>query len=213
MQIYIALYNVMRYYCCMDKIVALYCRTSTSYQNKGLESQERALVEYCAAKGITNYKIYKDEGISGSKASRPELDKMLLDIRAGDVASVIVYSFSRFARSTQHLLAALEEFRALNVSFVSVSENLETESAIGKALFVIISAISELEREILSERVRNGLNNAVKKGKKLGRKKQRNSVLIRELANKNYSQREIAKLAGCSKTSVQRELKKSGGHK
>lgn len=197
----------------MDKVIALYCRTSTSYQSKGMESQERALLEYCASRRITNYKLYRDAGISGAKSSRPELDQMIEDVKDGEIESVIVYSFSRFARSTQHLLSALEEFRDLGVSFVSISEKLETESALGKALFVIISAISELEREILSERVRNGLNNAKKKGKKLGRKKTRNSALIIELSKQRYSQREIAKLAGCSKTSVYRELKKMGGHK
>lgn len=197
----------------MEKKIGLYCRTSTNYQSKGLEAQERALLEYCQGKSITNYRLYRDEGISGAKASRPELDRMLSDVRDGELSAVIVYSFSRFARSTQHLLSALEEFRALGVSFVSISENLETESALGKALFVIISAISELEREILSERVRNGLNNAKKKGKKLGRRKTRNSALILELSKQSYSQREIAKLAGCSKTAVYRELKNVGGHK
>jgi len=197
----------------MERRIALYCRTSTSYQSKGLEAQERALREYCQGKGIKNYRLYRDEGISGAKSSRPELDRMLFDARNGRLSAVVVYSFSRFARSTQHLLSALEEFRSLGVSFVSISENLETESALGKALFVIISAISELEREILSERVRIGLNNAKKKGKKLGRRKTRNSALILELSNKDYSQREIAKLAGCSKTAVHRELKKLGGHK
>lgn len=197
----------------MGKYIALYCRTSTGYQNKGLESQERALLEYCQSHQIKNYRIYRDAGISGAKSSRPELDRMVEAVRAGEVSSVIVYSFSRFARSTQHLLSALEEFRNLGVSFVSISEKLDTESALGKALFVIISAISELEREILSERVRNGLNNARKKGSRLGRKKTRNAALIIELSKQNYSQREIAKLAGCSKTSVCRELKKTGGHK
>lgn len=190
-----------------QKLTVLYCRTSTSMQSTGLEAQERALVDYCKIKGITNYRIFKDEGISGSKASRPSLDAMMGLVRANKVNSVIVYSFSRFARSTRHLLDALEEFRQRNVAFTSMSENIQTDSAIGLALFTIISAISQLERELVSERVKNGLKNAKAKGKKLGRPKKRNSDLIIELRGQGMSHRRIAKLVKCSTWSVFEELR------
>ncbi|MCB0422024.1 MAG: recombinase family protein [Bdellovibrionales bacterium] len=99
-------------------------------------------------------------------------------IRKGAYKTVIVYSFSRFARSTTHLLSALEEFKDLDVQFISVSKSLDTGSAIGRALFIIISAISQLEWELISERVKNGLKNAKAKGVQLGRSKSRNSELI-----------------------------------
>ncbi|PCI26306.1 resolvase [Candidatus Kaiserbacteria bacterium] len=189
------------------KYIALYSRTSTSYQATGLEAQKRALKEYCRQNNIKSYRLFFDEGISGSKSSRPQLDVMMSEVRSGNVDAVVVYSFSRFARSTQHLLSALQEFDQHEVSFVSLSEQLDTSTAIGRALFTIISAIAELERELISERVKCGLENAKAKGKKLGREKSRNSKLIRELANKRLSQRKIAELVGCCKSTVQRELK------
>lgn len=186
---------------------ALYARTSTNRQEKGLEAQVRALKAFAEQRSITDFEIFSDEGISGAKASRPSLDQAMTEIRAGKYEGIIVYSFSRFARSTKHLLEALDEFQKLNVGFVSLSESIDTSSAIGKALFTIISAISQLERELISERVKNGLNNAKAKGKQLGRKRTRNSILIQELSSQKYSHRKIAALVGCSKTTVYRELK------
>jgi DNA invertase Pin-like site-specific DNA recombinase len=74
---------------------------------------------------------------SGVKASRPALDKMMKSVRAREIDRVIVYSFSRYARSTSHLLAALEEFKKLGVEFVSISENIETNSPLGVAIFAL----------------------------------------------------------------------------
>lgn len=191
----------------MKKKIALYARVSTLSQSAGLEAQVEALKQYCQKSGIVNFQVYCDEGISGAKASRPSLDSMMEAARNGEISQVVVYSFSRFARSTKHLLLALEEFDQLGVQFVSLSEALNTNTPIGKTVFSILASISELEREMIRERVRNGLQNAVRKGRRLGRTKTRNSNLIRELARQSYSQREIAKLVGCSKTTVQRELR------
>ncbi len=186
--------------------IAIYCRTSTNKQDKGLESQTRALNEYCKSKGILNCLTYQDFGVSGAKSSRPELDKMMEKARNGEISTIIVYSFSRFARSTKHLLEALDELRSLNVNFISITENVDTSTPMGKALFTIIAAISQLERELISERVINGLNNARAKGKQIGRRKTRNSKLITGLHKKGMSYRQIAEMAGCSIATVHREL-------
>jgi DNA invertase Pin-like site-specific DNA recombinase len=85
---------------------------------------------------------------------------MITAVNNGEISSVIVYSFSRFARSTTHLLNALQIFKANDTSFVSLTEKVDTQSPIGKAMFVIISAIAQLERDLISERVKNGLANA-----------------------------------------------------
>lgn len=117
--------------------VALYCRVSTDRQGNGLEAQRRALEGHCKANGIMDYVIFQDENVSGAKASRPALDHLMEAVRQREIAAVIVYSFSRFARSTHHLLAALEEFNQQQVAFISVTENVDTSSAVGKALFTI----------------------------------------------------------------------------
>ena len=190
----------------MSRHVCLYCRTSTDRQGSGLESQERALRDYCKLKGEDNYLVFKDEGVSGTKESRPALNEMMALVRSGEVKVVLVFSFSRFARSTKHLVEALDLFQSMGVEFVSISEQIDTSSSIGKAVYTIISAISALERDLISERVVAGLVNAKAKGKELGRPITRRSKLIQALHEKGYSYREIAELAGCSPSTAHREI-------
>ena len=138
----------------MEKSVALYVRTSTHMQTSSMEAQRRALEEWCKRKDITWYLVYEDEGHSGTKSSRPALDKMMGDVRAGSIGTVAVYSFSRFARSTTHLLAALDEFQKVGVRFHSITEDIDTTSSLGKAFFTILAALATLERDLIAERVR-----------------------------------------------------------
>lgn len=192
-----------------SKSPAIYTRVSTDKQESGLESQLRALEEHCIGSGIKNYSVYSDENISGAKSSRPGLDRMLEAVRSGLHDCVIVYSFSRFARSTKHLLEALDEFGRLNVSFISITESVDTRTPIGKAFFTIISAISQLERELVVERVRNGIKNARAKGKRIGRPRKRPSALIRQLASDGHTYREIARLANTSHGAIADELREA----
>jgi DNA invertase Pin-like site-specific DNA recombinase len=189
------------------KITALYARTSTVMQTTGLDAQIRALRRYCVQKDIVDYVIYEDDGISGAKASRPALDRMMKDVHHGKIERVIVYSFSRYARSTSHLLRALETFKSLKIAFVSTTENLDTNTPLGVAIFSIISSISQLERDLIRERVINGLRAAKERGVKIGRKKTRPSALIRRLRSKGLTYSEISRLANCSQGSVSVELK------
>lgn len=138
----------------MSKQVALYVRVSTSMQTSGLEAQQRALEDWCKRKNITGYRIYSDENQSGTKYSRPALDEMQKEVKAGNISTVVVYSFSRFARSTSHLLSALEDFKSREVGFCSVTEEFDTNSPLGKAFFTILAALATLERDLISERVR-----------------------------------------------------------
>ena len=131
----------------------------------------------------------------------------MADVEADQVSQVVCFSFSRFARSTTHLLKGLQKFKDKGVLFVSLSEKVDTGSAMGMAIFTILGAISQLERELIAERVRNGLANARAKGKILGRKKMRNSVLIRELLKSGLSYRAIATISKASHGSVHAEKK------
>ncbi len=182
--------------------VACYARVSTDQQSTGLESQVRILKDYCTKNDILNYEIFMDEGISGTKSSRPALDRMMTAVNAGEISSVVVYSFSRFARSTTHLLNALHIFKAKNVSFISLTEKIDTSTPVGIAVFSILAAISQLERDLVAERVRAGLANARAKGRLIGRKKQRDSDLIRKLLKAGMTFRQIAVIAKCSHGSV-----------
>jgi len=128
-----------------DRRVACYARVSITDQATGLESQVRVLKQYCEQNGIQNVEFFADEGISGTKASRPALDRMMAAVEAEEISSVVVYSFSRLARSTTHLLNALQVFKRKNVHFVSLTEKIDTNSAVGIAIFSILASISQLE--------------------------------------------------------------------
>ena len=191
------------------KTKSLYLRSSTDRQQKGLDAQERALKNYCKINGINGTKLYKDEGVSGTKSSRPALDLLMKEVRSGKVSTVIVYSFSRFARNVKHFLEALEEFDRLGVRFVSVSESIDTTTPFGKALMVIIAAINVLESDLVSERVKNGLVAARERGQKLGRKRTRPTELILTLRENGKTYQEISELANTSQGTIRNVIKES----
>lgn len=147
--------------------VGIYARVSTGEQS--CESQLRDLKNYCESRQLEVIREYVDTGISGTKDSRPALNALMDDARKRRLDMVLVWRFDRFARSTKHLLLALEEFKSLGIQFVSFQENLDTTSPLGQALFTIVSAVAQLERDLTCERVRAGLRNARAKGKRLGR--------------------------------------------
>jgi DNA invertase Pin-like site-specific DNA recombinase len=114
----------------MEKRTACYCRVSTDLQQGGMESQIRVLKTYCEQNNISPVEFFTDEGISGTKSSRPALDRMMTAVANDEISSVIVYSFSRFARSTTHLLTALQTFKKKGVHFISLTEKIDTNSAV-----------------------------------------------------------------------------------
>jgi len=126
---------------------------------------------------------------------------------------VLVWRFDRFARSSKHLVISLEEFRNLGIDFISFQENIDTSSPLGKAMFTIVSAISELERNILLERVRAGLKRAKENGRILGRPK-RLDLDVKELQKlrdkEKLSLRQIAKRVKASPATVYKSLKNPG---
>src|SRR6516162_5881977 len=147
--------------------IAIYARVSTKDQNCDL--QLRDLRVYCAARGFSVQREYVDVGESGAKDSRPQLNELMAAARKRLFDAVVVWRFDRFARSTKHLLLALEEFRSLGIQFTSYSENIDTTSPLGQALFTIVSAVAQLERDLIRERVSAGIRNARAKGRKFGR--------------------------------------------
>jgi DNA invertase Pin-like site-specific DNA recombinase len=148
---------------------AIYARVSTSNTGQSPEMQVRELREYSKRRGWKIVHEYIDEGVSGAKESRPQLNKLLADAHLRRFDAVVCWRFDRFARSVSHLLRALETFKALGVEFVSLSEQVDTSTPAGKLVFTVLGAVAELERSLIAERVRAGLRNARAKGKTLGR--------------------------------------------
>ncbi len=178
--------------------VALYSRVSTS-NRQDVDLQLVPLREYAFARGWNVYKEYVDEGVSGAKVRRPALDQLMTDARQRHFDIVLVWRFDRFARSTRHLVNALHEFRHLGIAFCSYQENLDTSSPLGEAMFAIIGAIAQLERDITRERVRAGVARARARGKRLGRpKKVFRRDQVKRLREEGLSFRDIGRELGIS---------------
>ena len=187
---------------------ALYARVSTSNKGQDVGLQLDELRQVAEQRGWVIHAEHVDEGISGSKDSRPELDRMMAAARAGKLDLVAVWKFDRFARSTSHLVTALEEFRVLGVAFVSLREQVDTSTPMGKAMFTIIAAISELERDLIRERVIAGVRRAQAMGKHCGRPKREIDLrAAKALLAQNLSVRQVADMLGLPRSTLQRRLR------
>jgi DNA invertase Pin-like site-specific DNA recombinase len=187
------------------KRVALYARVSTKNNGQDPETQLIALRDYSHHRGFQIAGEYVDVGISGAKDRRPELDRLMSDARRRNIDAVLVARFDRFARSTKHLVLALEEFQSLGIDFISLNESVDTSTPMGKMVFTVIGAVAELERSLIRERVMMGLDRAKRQGKKLGRPR---TLVDREkavqLRAKGLSLRQIAAELNVSKDKVAR---------
>ena len=202
---------------------ALYIRVSTTGKSKqgdtfnfiqNPEVQEQPLRELIKQRRWSLHQIYSD-GASGAKEKRPGLNSLMGDARRGLFNAIVVWRFDRFARSVKQLVAALEEFRALGIDFVSHQDALDTGTPIGKAVITIIAAIAELERNIIRERVIAGLDhahrNGTRSGKPVGRPRKvfrRGTVLELRMAGKSW--RDIARSVGAGVTTVRRVARDGG---
>lgn len=148
------------------KRAGIYVRVSTTEQDTGL--QETELREYCERRGWESI-LYRDRGQSGAKQDRPALSSLLSDLRKRKLHVVLVWSLDRLARSLKQLLAISEECRSLGVDLVSLRQNIDTTLPAGRLMFQVLGAIGEFERELLRERVKAGMAQARRAGKRIGR--------------------------------------------
>jgi DNA invertase Pin-like site-specific DNA recombinase len=175
--------------------IGIYTRVSTPEQS--VELQLRDLRSYVAARQLVVVREYVDLGQSGTKDSRPALNELMNDARKRKLDAVLVWRFDRFARSTKHLLLALEEFRALGIEFISYQENLATNTPLGQAVFVIIAAVAQLERDLICERVTAGIRNARANGKRFGRP--RRSIDLKSIQDMQASGMSLRQIAAALK--------------
>src|SRR5271155_250080 len=187
--------------------VAIYGRVSTTNHGQDVNVQTRELEQFAQARGWHLVDSYLDIGISGSKDRRPELDRLMADAHKRRFDVVIVWKFDRFARSVSHLLRALENFNALGIAFVSLSEQMDTTTPAGRMVFTVLGAVAELERSLIVERVKAGLRYARSKGKRLGRPPVSVDALsIDRLRSQGRSIRDIADELGYSRSRVHKTL-------
>lgn len=175
-----------------------YARVSTRDQN--LEAQLDALTKY----GVD--RIYQEK-ITGTRKDRPELDELLKVLRSGD--KVVVYKLDRISRSTRHLLELSEIFETKNVDFVSINDAIDTSTPMGRFFFRILASLAELERDLIVERTKAGLEAARARGRNGGRPRKRKDKIelaIKMYKSKDYTLKEIVQATGVGKTTLYRYL-------
>jgi len=148
--------------------VAIYARVSTT-AGQSVEMQLRDLRQLALQRGFEIIAEFCDEGVSGSRDSRPQLDRMLQDAQRGKFQAILIWRLDRLGRSLQHLVRLFESFRVWNIALISFGEGLDFSTPMGKLFYQLSGAFAEFERDCIRERVRAGLRNAKAKGRKLGR--------------------------------------------
>jgi DNA invertase Pin-like site-specific DNA recombinase len=192
------------------KRAALYCRVSTIDQHP--ETQLGELRQFAANKGFEVSGEYTDHGVSGTRARRPELDRMMDDARRHKFDVLLVWSCDRLARSTKHLLQTIDELNGMGIQFLSQREAIDTEGPLGRAIIVIVSAMAELERCIIIERVKAGMRRAKLEGRQIGRSRldvNRDQVILDRRSGMSLTQ--VAKKHAISRASVCRLMKDASG--
>lgn len=150
--------------------VAIYCRVSTEEQD--VDKQEFICRKYCELNNFEIFKVYKDV-ISGATSSRPEFNQMLEDMRHYKFDAIMVTKLDRLSRSLKHLLSLIDEFKIKGIHFIATTQNIDTSSATGTLQLQILGAFAEFERNLISERTKEGLRRATGVGKRGKDKKPR----------------------------------------
>jgi len=148
---------------------ALYARVSTSNGQQDPEMQLRELRQFAERRGWTVEHEYVDHGVSGSKDSRPSLNRLMTDAKSRKFDIVAVWKIDRWGRSLKHLVTSLADLDAYGVAFVSLQDSLDLGTPSGRLMMQLLGAMSEFERALIQERVCAGIRNARAKGKQLGR--------------------------------------------
>lgn len=191
----------------MKKTVAIYARVSTDRETVDMQIHE--LKEYIKRRGWNLYREFIDLGYSGSDTKRPAFQEMMNEAKKRKFDVLLVWKLDRLSRSMKDLVMVLNELGDLGIDFVSYDNNLDTSTPTGKLVFHVIGAVAEFEKDIIKERVKAGLENAKRKGKKLGRPGVEDSVIeeAKVLRGKGRSFRTIGKQLGISEGAVRQRLK------
>lgn len=195
----------------MSKHVAVYLRVSTEGNKNGREQstdmQRLEIESYLKSKDVTNFVVYEDKGISGTKKDRPALKRLMRDCKAGNVSMVVCYKLDRLFRSLRDLMDTIGTFQTLQIEFVAIKDGIDLSTATGRLMTHIIGAFAEFEAAVIKERVISGLANAKSKGVKLGRPHKKGHSVVQKLKDEGKTVAEIAEFVGLSRQTIYRTLK------
>ena len=185
--------------------VARYLRCSRAEQNVHLQDDETA--EMIERRGWSLVGTYKDEGVSGTRERRPDLDRLHADARKRRFDAVVVWKADRLFRSLKNMVVTLDEWSALGVGFVSATEVFDSTTPQGRLLMHLVSAFGEFERAVIVERTRAGIAAARRRGARIGRPRVRlDDDELQRLRAEGLSVRRIAEAMGCGSSTIQRRL-------
>ncbi|RIR09490.1 recombinase family protein [Mycobacteroides abscessus] len=180
-----------------------YARVSTAEQSTDLQLD--------ALHGAHVEQVFTDEGISGSVSSRPELDKCLLHLRAGD--TLVVWRLDRLARSLKNLLELVESLSQRGIHLRSLTEAIDTSSASGRLVLSVFGALAEFERSLIIERTQAGVAAARLRGARIGRPTAMTSGQVEQaktLVGAGHRVSEVARTLGVGRSTLYRALGESG---
>jgi DNA invertase Pin-like site-specific DNA recombinase len=192
------------------KMVACYVRVSTWDQEKGLESQVKALTEYTANHGLDGVKWYKDI-ITGISTSRPAFDKLQRDVFNGRVGTIVVWKLDRISRrGMRDGITILTDWLEKGLRVVSVTQQLDFSGNVGQLVAGVLFAIAAMERENLRENTRRGLHAAKARGVRLGKRPKLLARDIVPLLQEGLSVNDVANRLGKTRQAVYVALKRDG---
>jgi len=165
-----------------------------------------------ALKAVECDKVFTDHGVSGAKASRPGLDRMLKELRAGD--TVIVWKLDRLGRSVLHLSDLLVRFQREGIHFCSLAEGINTTTPGGKLVYHLFSAFAEFQRDVIIENTIAGMHAARQRGRHIGRPHRLKPACIvrahRAVSQSGISAKDEAARLGVSPITLARAFKRMG---
>ena len=200
---------------------AIYCRVSTEEQATegfSIHAQKDKLTKYASINDWDIVDYYVDDGISGKNLTdRKEVSRLIEDVKKGKINNVLIYKLDRLTRSVKDLIYLIELFDSHNCTFNSQTEKIDTSNAVGRMFVKIIGIFAEFERELISERTKDGLDRARREGKKIGHPKttlskdqiERIKKILEE--DPQISLRKLsAMMRGISRNTLRRELSDLG---
>ena len=194
----------------MNTRVAIYARTSTT-NDQSCERQIFELREIAKNHNWTIVDEFIDEGVSGAKKSRPELDRLVKDALVRKFDMVATIELSRLGRSVKNMCEIADLLKQKNIHLFVKNQNIDTSTIVGELFFNIINSISQYELDLTRERIKSGLENAKRKGVKLGRKTNLNETtknMSLEMKSKNIGLKKIAKETKVSRETIRKVLRK-----
>lgn len=159
--------------------VAVYARVSTKEQST--EGQVAQLTTYCQARGWDDAAVFRDDGISGVRDNRPELDRLRHRMAAGEFDTIVVSKMDRLGRSLGMILRLWDEADAAGVRVIVVDQGIDTSTPAGRLQRNMLAALAEFERELILERTRAGIARARALGRKFGAPRRISEAVAREV--------------------------------